>query len=549
MKTIPVCTILAETSPQALPLGAACIVSSINQYFSENPVFQDKVYSTLNFYSAEDNISAQEIAKTLLSYNPPAICFSVFVWNHKILSEVAKILRKTNPDIFLIAGGPEVTALSSEFKEFDFLVTGEGESVVPKLLQDILTNSKSLQKPQAKPVILHGTRVPPEKLPSPYLDGTLNPSHFDGGALWELARGCPFKCSYCYESKGEKTVCYFPMERIKQELQYFNKTGVQQVFVLDPTYNAQKKRALEILSLIKKDAPNTFFHFECRAEFLDSELVKAFSKIPCSLQIGLQSADEKVLSLVNRNFNRKDFSKKIALLNNFGVIFGFDLIFGLPSDTLQGFMDSIDFAINLYPNSLELFRLSVLPGTTLYDNHKELGLIAQTEPPYLVQSSDTFSPRDLDKAEEIAFATSLFYSAGRAVPWFHSVLKPLKCKPSVFFLNFSQFLKRTRKNNLKQCPNHMEIEKLQCAFITEQYKQHKLDRLLFAALDLIKLNGAYSRAYADNLTSKLNLSYHPDDLFSPYTEDLFFFCKNAQKGHFSIKMKPSSNGPVWENTK
>ena len=61
---------------------------------------------------------------------------------------------------------------------------------------------------------------PPElnTLSSPYLDGTLDPAEY-GGALWELARGCPFKCSYCYESKGEKKIQYFPMERIEKELE------------------------------------------------------------------------------------------------------------------------------------------------------------------------------------------------------------------------------------------------------------------------------------------------------------------------------------------
>ncbi|MBR5867644.1 MAG: hypothetical protein IKZ04_07010, partial [Spirochaetaceae bacterium] len=62
MKKIPVCTILTETSPQALPLGAACIVSAINQHFKENPLSQEEVSSTLTFFSAEDNLSAQKIA-------------------------------------------------------------------------------------------------------------------------------------------------------------------------------------------------------------------------------------------------------------------------------------------------------------------------------------------------------------------------------------------------------------------------------------------------------------------------------------------------------
>ena len=143
--------------------------------------------------------------------------------------------------------------------------------------------------------------------------------------------------------------------------------------------------------LIRQKAPNTFFHFECRAELLNPELVAAFSRISCSLQIGLQSARPEVLKLVARSINRKEFAGKIALLNNAGIIFGFDLIYGLPGDNLAGFKESIDYALSLYPNSLEIFRLSVLPGTTLFDQRQELGLVSPTEPPYLVESTPQFS--------------------------------------------------------------------------------------------------------------------------------------------------------------
>ena len=61
------------------------------------------------------------------------------------------------------------------------------------------------------------------------------------------------------------------------------------------------------------------------------------------------------------------------------MIFGFDLIYGLPGDNLSGFCNSIDFALNLMPNNLELFCLSVLPGTDLFDAAKGYGLVFQEE--------------------------------------------------------------------------------------------------------------------------------------------------------------------------
>ena len=367
-------TLLIEKSPQALPLGAACVASAIKH----SPELKDKCEVSLKAFCLEDKdfpkdkeVAAKFIAEKLIEKAEGAeqavFCFSCFVWNIKILSAVAKILRAKG--YVCIAGGPEITAHPSFYKDFDYTVSGEGEVSVPKLISEILMkksekSDKVIISPSPDLAVIH----------SPYLDGIIDPSEYEG-ALWELARGCPFKCAYCYESKGEKTVRLFPMERIKAELELFAKKKVPQVFVLDPTYNVNKKRAIELLRLIAKKTPDTFYYFEARAELMDRELAREFTRIPCALQIGLQSANEQTLKLVNRPFDKKKFCKGLSILNEEGVTFGLDLIFGLPGESFGSFRDGIDFAISQYPNNLEIFCLSVLPGTDLFDRAESLGLI------------------------------------------------------------------------------------------------------------------------------------------------------------------------------
>ena len=107
-------------------------------------------------------------------------------------------------------------------------------------------------------------------------------------------------------------------------------------------------------------------------------------------------------------------------------MFGFDLIYGLPGDTLQGFKNSIDFALSLYPNNLELFCLSVLPGTALHESAPGFGLEWQSGSPYHVVNNPTFSKNDLQKAKRLSFATNIFYTKGRAVPYFNGIVELLK---------------------------------------------------------------------------------------------------------------------------
>lgn len=538
-KPLVICsTILIETSPQSLPLGAACIASALKN----SPLTKDSVEVKLTDVSKENSSYKSSENKTKYLFDsligqekPSFFMASVYVWNRKELEELALYIKEKFPDCITMAGGPEVTANPESFHSFDYLTTGPGEWSVPELVSSLLKGeTEGLTKITRSLNLQERVQV----ISSPYLDGTLDPSKY-GGALWELARGCPFKCSYCFESKGESKISYFPMERIKAELELFAQKKIPQVFVLDPTYNADKKRAVEILNLIAKKTPDTFYYFEARAEFIDRELAKAFTKIPCALQFGLQSADENVLRLVHRGLNKKVFTKNISILNQEGVVFGFDLIYGLPGDTFKGFKQSMDFALGLYPNNLETFCLSVLPGTVLFDEAEKLNLHYETETPYHVLYTDKYSKEDLKLSSELSAGCTIFYNLGRAVPWFMSFANFFRERPHGFIQSFvkwyaKEFGKSILTNTFSSDDDYLQVQKLQLSFLKALCNEKKRNNVYKVLEDIVILNGAFSVNASTGKSQKVSLKYHPDDLLSEYAFDPDFFVKNARPYKCSV---------------
>ena len=366
-----------------------------------------------------------------------------------------------------------------------------------------------------------------ECLTSPYLDGMIKPSEY-GGVLWELARGCPFKCAYCYESKGEKTVRLFPMEKIKAELDLFANKKVPQVFVLDPTYNVNKKRAIELLRLIASKTPDTFYYFEARAEFIDRELAREFTRIPCALQIGLQSANEETLKLVNRPFDKKKFIRGLTVLNEEGVTFGLDLIYGLPGESFGSFREGIDFAVSMLPNNLEIFCLSVLPGTELADIADALGLDYKKEPPYHVIKTKLFSCEDMERARKMAASCSYFYNAGRAVSWFNAVCRVLKMKASKIFEIFYQKNTMLCENDCNCECNHADIEKVQLHFLKEIFNERGMMKYIHVVEDIVKFYGAISRTTDTGKGEVVVLNYNAEYVASEYASDIRWFYENIK---------------------
>jgi radical SAM superfamily enzyme YgiQ (UPF0313 family) len=420
-----------EVSPRAVPLGPAMLASALKRAHPE--AIRTRILDLFLQHSAE------ACAEQILALDPHWVGFSIYVWNRALSREIARILRLRNPSILLLAGGSEASADPEGMLGegwLDLVLPGEGEELIVDVLGRLLKgDSVEEVRRTLQPSFVKDLAT----LPSPYLDGSLDPAAYPG-LLWELSRGCPFRCDFCFESRGTSGIRRVPMARVKAEPLRFEACGVSQVFVLDPTFNFDKRQAKAILRLIAEQAPAIHFFFELRSEFIDAELARLFAAIRCTLQIGLQSAEDAVLRKIHRSIDREDFEAKVLLLHQAGATYGFDLIYGLPGDTLEGFHASLDFALSLAPNHVDIFPLAVLPGTRLHDTAPDFGLRHQEDSPYTVIASPTFTAADMAAAARMARACDRMYNQGKAVPWFAMVLEALALTPSELFGRFADFL-------------------------------------------------------------------------------------------------------------
>ena len=485
-----------EKSARAVPLGPAMLAANLKK---ELP---GKIKTDiLNLYLQQ---SAEECAEKILTYNANCIGFSVYIWNKILTLEIISILKEKNQEIIIFAGGPEVSAESKDILSntpIDFVLAGEGENLIVQAMNLILDGTAPNEiSPLVKPTPIKDLSL----LPSPFLDKTLNPADYTG-ILWELSRGCPFKCDFCYESRGTAGIRRFPIDRIKSELKLFQNAGVKEIFVLDPTFNFNKKTAKEILKLIIDEAPEIYFFFEVRAEFVDEEMANLFASINATLQIGIQSESNDVLKNINRTINKDSFTYRILTLHKAGAVYGFDLIYGLPGDTLDGFCKSIDFAMGLVPNHIDIFPLTVLPGTRLHETAASLGLEHEANNPYRAICTPEFSKGDMARAEEIAQACNMFYNQGKAVPWFDIILNSIKIKPSEFFTQFADWLKIGPQG---------DIIELQTEFVTGIMRKQGKKKLIPIASDIIAYFG-----YTESLDERdisYSFNYHPDDILDQF---------------------------------
>lgn len=466
-----------------------------------------------------------------------AVGFSLFSWNRKTVLEVCGILAAGGTRPFLFAGGPEATACAADLSAsgvFDCVVAGEGELAVRELARALLEGSGTI------PAVLRTGPLEASDLVSPWTTSLLEPPR-GGGVLWELARGCPFSCAYCYEGSAPGGVRYLPEERLKAELDRFVGAGVDHAYVLDPTFNSDRPRTARILRLLAERGRGIRYRFEIRAEFLDRAQAGLFGELDCSVQIGLQSARPDVLEAVGRSVDPGAFARRCALLDGAGVPFGLDLIYGLPGDSLDGFAGSLDFALGLAPNHLDIFPLSVLPGTRLARDAVRYGLDFDPAAPYILRSSPGFPAGDMARASALASACDLFYSRGRAVSWFLRICEALALRPSGLLDRFARWLSG---RSVPAGPGNAGILPLQTAFLGELFGELRRGdrRLSSVALDLVRFESAWSRALAEGETTVLDLVADPGILCGASLERVSRLVAGSTGTGVRIRVAPGRDG-------
>lgn len=369
-------------------------------------VYSLKKYAVTKGYDEEKilikeftiNDTLDYILEGIFSAKADAVAFSVYIWNVEYVSRLCKILKKVSPETVIILGGPEVTYTEKHpyfnGEDFDFILRGEGE----KSFYNLITTGE----------IKDEKITSLDEIPFPYDEENI---HLFRNRIvyYESSRGCPFSCAYCLSS-AENGVRFLSLERVKSDLEFFEKHGVKQVKFVDRTFNCNKERAYEIWEFIITNFSysDMNFHFEIAADLLDEKLMRILEFAPdglIQLEIGIQSTDEETLRTSCRKTDtEKVLSNTKKLIERGNINIHTDLIAGLPGESLEKFRKSFNDVYPLQSHQLQLGFLKILHGTRMEEISKNFEFIFSPFPPYEILSNKNLSHEDvlfLKKLEDV----------------------------------------------------------------------------------------------------------------------------------------------------
>ncbi len=308
-----------------------------------------------------------EDLQEILKIEPPAVvAYSFMSFDLDEMKNEIELLHSRN--YTLIAGGPHVTARSSELLKlgFDHLFIGDGEQNLIRFLEG-----------QEQPVFDGvSERVSLDDYP-PFC------AELDLFMPIEITRGCAFNCAYCQTPfiGGHK-----PRHRSVEQIVYYCQIGLKKHRVvarfispnsfgygsidgIRPSAELIDTLLFELKKIGMREIYFGTFPSDVRPESVNGEVLKVIKKYVNnrSIIVGAQSGSEEILKKIHRGHSAEELLRAVELILEHGFTPHVDFIFGFPFETDDDRQKTLSLIEKLIEMGCKIHAHTFmpLPGTEL----------------------------------------------------------------------------------------------------------------------------------------------------------------------------------------
>ncbi len=396
------------------------------------------------------------LAAAVAQEQPDVIAATFWLFTHQMQVEVLSRAVQLLDSVKVVCGGPEFLGDNEDFlRRYPFvtaIIKGEGEEALPQFLEVI-----------GKEVSLADESSWADVKGLCWMSSTDGSYHDNGIARvadfaalkypeeseffrWdkpfvqlETTRGCFNTCAFCV-SGGEKPVRYQSIEQVQARLENIHSHGIQDIRVLDRTFNYDTDRACRMLDIFTEYAGKMRFHLEIHPSLLSDTLKAKIAGLPkglLHLEAGIQSLDSTVLEESGRKGSLKSSLEGLEFLCSLdNVETHADLIAGLPSYSLEMLCADIAKLTQIGVDELQVESLKVLPGTQMRQNARKKGLRFSPLPPYEILRTPSMSASDLKSAMQVSRMIDFYYNA----PSWQKVIRDMIGCNKEFIMKFTRHL-------------------------------------------------------------------------------------------------------------
>jgi radical SAM superfamily enzyme YgiQ (UPF0313 family) len=303
----------------------------------------------------------------------------------KFALRITKFLKKHFKDIKIVWGGIHATILPEQTlqnKLIDFVIRGEGEKpyyqlVSGKQLEDI--NGLSYKKGgkfyhNLDSEILTKSEINDQSIPWELIE----PKNYiqNKNFIIITSRGCPYRCSFCYNSIFNNRWRGWTAEKCIEELGPAIELGARKLTFYDDNFFANIRRIDTLFSYFKEKG--VIWKAELRVDQLTFSLARKAKEHGCEqLFFGAESGSQKVLEILNKEITVKDILKSAQIVEKVGIDADYSWMIGIPGENCHNLRKTLAVIKKVRKiNPTSEFSVKILfpyPKTVIYKHALKKG--------------------------------------------------------------------------------------------------------------------------------------------------------------------------------
>jgi len=269
--------------------------------------------------------------------------FTLYYCNAEPTKWMVRELKRRNPDIKIIVGGPEChNGYWQPEPEYDYTVTGEGE----KLLLEVLEHIES-GVPLEKPMHLkqeEGERLDLDSVPAPdYSFFDQSDYTIPNGVNFELSRGCTAKCVFCTETHFWKYRGRVSKGVVDEIIDLYYTRGVDVIWFLDSLVNGNLKELRAFAKgIIASGIKISWTGYARCDERMDLEYLQDLADSGCiALSFGIESGATNVLKDMDKGTTVAEIEQNLRDCKTVGIEGFSTWVTGFPTEMPQDFYETM----------------------------------------------------------------------------------------------------------------------------------------------------------------------------------------------------------------
>lgn len=350
-----------------------------------------------------------EVREVLKKFKPDVVGITAMTPKIATVLKTASVCKEHNEKTPVVIGGPHATIKADEilqYKDVDYVIRGEGEISVVKLISAIRKNDRGLLRGvgglsyRANGSVVHNSHMDSisdlNALPFPSRDLLLCPENYSSEDLGIImtSRGCPFACTFCYKDMFGKTVRYRSIENVMEEIRHVVKEyDTKQFAFKDDSFTINKNRIFELCDSIHSCGIKINWECTTRVNLIDEDIIKKMVLCGCNtVKVGIESGSSNILKMMKKGITHEQVRNAACLFNKYGIFWSAYFMMGLPNETEEDIYKTLNFLNEIKPDYASIGIYEPYPGTELFELGKRLDLVNHSMTPeeYFDRSPDEY---------------------------------------------------------------------------------------------------------------------------------------------------------------